>query len=84
LEIQEEKKYRLRVVNVGSLAGFTLSLPKSRIVPIQIDGGNKIKASDVSKAVGILYPGERVDLVVEWDQKLGAKELQLVVILDQE
>jgi len=71
------------MVNVGTLAGFTLSLLGSRISPIQVDGGGKIKTQN-SEAVGILYPGERVDLVVEWDRSSVAEEPQLVIILDQE
>ena len=31
----------------------------------EIDGGNEVKTSPESSSVGVLYPGERMDLVVE-------------------
>ncbi len=84
LQVEAGKRYRLRVLNAGSLAGFTLSLPGSKTTHIQIDGGNEIQASTEFTAVGVLYPGERVDLITERESSRKGNVPQLVVILDQE
>ncbi|RDL29994.1 uncharacterized protein BP5553_10621 [Venustampulla echinocandica] len=55
---------RLRVVNVGSLAGFTLGISSGTFTPLKLDGGRPISGSP-SNSVGVLYPGERVDLLLK-------------------
>lgn len=49
---------------------------------IQVDGGNKVKKHAEADSVGVLYPGERVDLIVEL--KESTENPRLEVTLDQE
>jgi FtsP/CotA-like multicopper oxidase with cupredoxin domain len=56
---------RIRVVNTGSIAGFTITLDGAIIRPVRVDGGFDVH-SEATETVGILYPGERVDIDVEW------------------
>lgn len=99
LGVDAGKKYRFRVVNVGSvspkgpgmnetsyfvrsLAGLTISISRSKMSAIQVDGGNKIKEHTKVESVGVLYPGERVDLILELDDLVESHQLE--VTLDQE
>ncbi|KAG0648377.1 Diphenol oxidase 2 [Hyphodiscus hymeniophilus] len=54
---------RLRVVNVGAMSGFNLTLESGNMRVIKIDGGNDVVPSASVESVGILYPGERVDII---------------------
>jgi hypothetical protein len=49
---------------------------------IQIDGGNNVEPMSSSSAIGILYPGERMDMIVEWPQAEPGSNF--TVILDTE
>ncbi|KAF5550714.1 hypothetical protein FMEXI_3673 [Fusarium mexicanum] len=77
-----EKKVRLRVVNTGSVAGLSLSVGGAIIRPVRVDGGFAVKA-EATEIVGILYPGERVDLEVEWKGD-HTREHWLTIYLDDE
>jgi len=44
------------------MSGFNITLPNGSVEAIQIDGGNPIIPTIASK-VGILYPGERLDVI---------------------
>jgi hypothetical protein len=71
---------------VRSLAGFTLQISPATVIPLTLDGGFKI-AFDASKtfdSVGILYPGERVDLLLQWDEPAAAHQSMLHITLDPE
>ncbi|KAF5664245.1 putative multicopper oxidase [Fusarium heterosporum] len=60
------RRTRLRFVNAGSIAGFTIRIDGAKLQPVRVDGGYHVR-SDMTETVGIIYPGERVDLDVEWD-----------------
>ncbi|KAF9770267.1 hypothetical protein IL306_012217 [Fusarium sp. DS 682] len=60
-----KKKTRLRIVNTGSIAGLSMRIDGAMIRPVRVDGGFSVK-SEATETVGILYPGERVDLDIEW------------------
>ncbi|KAI9663915.1 MAG: hypothetical protein M1821_007405 [Bathelium mastoideum] len=79
-----QKRYRLRVVNAGSLAGVTISLPESNLTAIEVDGGNKISPVP-AESVGVLYPGQRVDLSLSWDKNVShSRTSGLEIALDQD
>jgi hypothetical protein len=59
-------------------------MPGTQLSAIQVDGGGRLQSNEGSEAIGILYPGERVDMIVEWDQNPPDQQPHLVVILDQE
>jgi hypothetical protein len=50
---------------------------------LQIDGGNDVEPSPPSTAIGIIYPGERIDLLVEWPDS-DEDTSHLTIILDTE
>jgi hypothetical protein len=50
---------------------------------LQLDGGNRVENTPPSSAIGILYPGERIDLLVEW-LYTDEYETNLTIILDAE
>ncbi|KAF7595299.1 hypothetical protein BBP40_006548 [Aspergillus hancockii] len=54
--------YRLRVVNTGSLAGFTLALENQKMTVIQLDSID-VEPQEALSA-GILYPGQRMDIII--------------------
>ena len=45
------------------MSGFNLTLENAEMKVIKVDGGNDIVPSDSVQSVGILYPGERIDVV---------------------
>lgn len=77
-----QKKFRLRVVNTGSVAGLSLGVGGAIIRPVRVDGGFAVK-TEATETVGVLYPGERVDLEVEWKEKY-AGDRWLTVYMDDE
>ncbi|RMZ86630.1 hypothetical protein DV736_g6142, partial [Chaetothyriales sp. CBS 134916] len=64
LRLVTGKRYRLRLVNTGSLTGISLRIDNSSFMPFQVDGGNEISAAIV-EGVGIVYPGERADSILQ-------------------
>ncbi|KAF4633335.1 hypothetical protein G7Y89_g4775 [Cudoniella acicularis] len=73
---------RLRIVNVGSLAGFSLGLSSGTLRPLALDGGFPIDGLP-TKSVGIIYPGERLDLLLRTEKSTDLSS-SLTINLDQE
>ena len=63
LQLQGDKRYRLRLVNTGSLTGFSFTMDNASLSPFQLDGGNAISIAE-TQSIGIIYPGERADAVL--------------------
>jgi hypothetical protein len=61
------------------MSGLNLTIEKGSIRVIKIDGGNDILSSDPVESVGILYPGERIDIIMS-----GGSANSLSVTLDPE
>ena len=69
------------------MSGFTLKLPGRQMEVLSVDGGNEVKAPEhTSSTLGVLHPGERIDVAVDWMTVAGLDATQdfLQVILDQE
>ncbi|KAI8608695.1 Cupredoxin [Chytriomyces sp. MP71] len=79
----DSSRIRLRVINVGSLAGFTFEVSSASLTPITLDGGFQIE-SIPSASVGILYPGQRVDVLLQWNNRSSLTVPQLMIALDPE
>jgi hypothetical protein len=47
------------------MVGFTISVEGYTMHLIQVDGGSEVAEAKEAASVGIVYPGERVDIVVE-------------------
>ncbi|CAG1980275.1 unnamed protein product [Fusarium graminearum] len=77
-----DRRARIRVVNTGSIAGLTIRIDAAMMRPVRVDGGFDVH-SEATEAVGILYPGERVDIDVEWKDD-HAPNRWLTVYMDEE
>ncbi|KAJ5138163.1 hypothetical protein N7526_004396 [Penicillium atrosanguineum] len=55
--------YRLRVVNTGSLVGLTITSPTESLSIIEVDS-IKVAERPETNSIGILYPGQRMDLLM--------------------
>lgn len=67
-----------------ALTGFSLSISGHIMTLFQVDGGNEIEAAPEAKAIGILYPGERIDVIVERIGPEEVKDPMLTITLDRE
>ncbi|KAM6511313.1 hypothetical protein FALCPG4_016315 [Fusarium falciforme] len=77
-----EKAMRLRFANTGSVAGFSVQIDGATMQPVHVDGGFSVHA-ETSDSIGILYPGERVDVDVKWAEDY-VKGRWLSIDLDSE
>ena len=50
------------------MAGISIRFSNAKITPIQLDGGFEIARVSADE-VGVLHPGERVDVLLEWNQE---------------
>ncbi|PNY27652.1 Iron transport multicopper oxidase FET3 [Tolypocladium capitatum] len=73
---------RLRLVNTGTVAGITLMIDGATLHPVAVDGACSVAARP-GRSVGILYPGERVDVMVRWDAG-DVQQPRLNIYLDDE
>ena len=74
---------RLRIINIGSLTAFSLALFGYDLELITVDGGNGVKPTSLARELGVIYPGERIDVVIQRsDPANGAG--RITVSLDQE
>lgn len=76
LSLDATKRYRIRTVNVGDLAGFTISVTGGSMLPIQADGGSDI-IGRWTKSMGNLYPGQRVDVVFSGNDNVQNAALEV-------
>ncbi|RDW63538.1 hypothetical protein BP6252_11083 [Coleophoma cylindrospora] len=83
LLLDKQFRYRVRLVNVGSLTGISFTIPDSEMEVIQVDGGQPV-ISHRANSVGILYPAERVDFVLGWPKSVIDANTEIVIELDKE
>ncbi|UNI15436.1 hypothetical protein JDV02_001970 [Purpureocillium takamizusanense] len=88
--VLRDRRVRLRVVNTGVSAGITLSLSEGSMQVITVDGGHAV-ANDThaARSIGVLYPGERMDVIVQQASGTTARArseqgAKLIVTLDKE
>lgn len=65
---KEKTNAKLRVVNVGTIAGVSLAVSGATLQPTHVDSGWPVKAVP-GDVLGVLYPGERADAIMKWTQK---------------
>lgn len=65
------------------MTGITLSIPGTIVNTTHLDGSQEVN-SHPAHGVGILYPGERVDITVEWPEDQQEIESNLIISLDKE
>lgn len=69
------------------MSGISVQMPADRIAVLAVDGGNLVQSNEQSfSAVGVLHPGERVDVIVDWTKPSSQEDAQdyLEVVLDRE
>jgi hypothetical protein len=74
---------RVRIINTGSLVGFSVSTKGYKMMLIRIDGGQRVVEATAS-SIGILYPGERIDVVLERTLLDAKTSAVLKITLDRE
>ncbi|KAL1872857.1 hypothetical protein Plec18167_006507 [Paecilomyces lecythidis] len=86
LDLDPNLTYRIRVVNTGSLAGFTLRFQEENLQLIQLDGGIDVEPQSQKSATsaGILFPGQRMDLILRRSPEVDDQApSSLTIDLDQ-
>ncbi|EME41042.1 hypothetical protein DOTSEDRAFT_178384 [Dothistroma septosporum NZE10] len=81
LDLATDRHNILRIVNVGAYAGFSISLSDRLLRPIRVDAGHQVSAA-ASKSVGVLHPGERMDVLVLRQKSKSRPATELTVRLD--
>lgn len=80
--LSERKDAKLRVINVGTVAGVSMAVGGATLQATAVDGGWPIQANR-SDLLGIVYPGQRVDAALKWDD-VESEDSWLSVYLDEE
>ncbi|KUJ20809.1 uncharacterized protein LY89DRAFT_611217 [Mollisia scopiformis] len=78
------RRTRLRIINTGALTGFTMSMSGYTMTVITLDGGNEVASAPAASSVGVLYPGERMDVIIEKVETENEKEAIMTIKLDKE
>jgi len=61
-----------------------MSISGHKMTLFKIDGGNAVDTTPSAEAIGVLYPGERMDVIVEPVDSEEAKNSMLTIKLDRE
>jgi FtsP/CotA-like multicopper oxidase with cupredoxin domain len=72
--LKEKSKTKLRLVNASTIAGITVRAEGATLQALAVDGGCQIDTQP-RNSVGILYPGQRVDLLLDWKSSTPAMAL---------
>ena len=51
---------------------------------LKVDGGNAVASAPLTQSIGILYPGERIDVVVQRLNREEHMDAELTIRLDRE
>ncbi|GLI79669.1 hypothetical protein PoHVEF18_008008 [Penicillium ochrochloron] len=83
LDLDPDTAYRIRVVNTGALAGFSLVFDKENIDLIQVDSIDvkRSQQEDINSA-GILFPGQRMDFAIRTSSQQESPS-SMMIKLDQ-
>ncbi|KAK5688636.1 hypothetical protein LTS10_000614 [Elasticomyces elasticus] len=81
LRLDRSKKTIFRIINVGAYAGVSLSMVGSVMQVLALDGGHRVMAK-ITHSAGVLYPGERVSMLIEPLSEEGLGEAYLQLELD--
>ncbi|KAF1734621.1 Laccase-1 [Beauveria bassiana] len=65
LTMSGDKAIRLRVINTGAAAGLSFQLQNGTMQLLTVDGGGYVsKDTPQTPTMGVLYPGERMDMLL--------------------
>ncbi|KAL1859074.1 hypothetical protein VTK73DRAFT_7603 [Phialemonium thermophilum] len=83
LQLDKARRYRLRLINVGSMTGYSFGIADAQMQIVQVDGGYPV-TGDVANSIGVLHPAERIDVVVQWNETVRDVDTEMVIDLDNE
>jgi len=69
------------------MSGITIRLPTASISVLTMDGDNNIEVEEQAwSALGILHPGERIDIIVDWSRTSSNRVRydHMEILLDRE
>ncbi|KAG5959414.1 hypothetical protein E4U57_000704 [Claviceps arundinis] len=73
-------RVRLRIVNTGASAGYSLQLTGAAMKLVTLDGGGLVsKRTPWTSTIGVLYPGERMDVVLLPSGEQTTKALKIAL-----
>lgn len=87
--VSGEKAVRLRVINIGAASGLSFQLHNGTMQLLTVDGGG-YTAHDTPQTptMGVLYPGERMDMLLLPGETPADEEhildTQIKIVLDAE
>lgn len=89
LHFSADKAVRLRVINTGAAAGFSLQLGNGTLQLLTVDGGGLVSSSTPkTPTIGVVYPGERIDVLLLPDDTIQDErhmlDTEIKIILDPE
>lgn len=59
-------------------------MPNANMTVIQVDGGHRVVDAPGANSVGVLYPGERIDVIAEKTDLIPEKHSNFTISLDRE
>lgn len=89
LHFSADKAVRLRVINTGAAAGFSIQLGNGTVQLLTVDGGGLVSSSTPkTPTIGVVYPGERIDMLLLPDDTIQDErhilDTEIKIILDPE
>ncbi|QUC19070.1 uncharacterized protein UV8b_03311 [Ustilaginoidea virens] len=89
LQVFGNKAVRLRVVNVGASSGYSFQVENAALQLLAVDGGGAVSnATPQTSTLGVLYPGERMDVLLLPQKTITDRSapstVDLKIILDPE
>jgi FtsP/CotA-like multicopper oxidase with cupredoxin domain len=66
------------VINSGMLAGISITLTGHSMTVIQVDGGGNV-VPHTAGSVGVLFPGQRMDVILRWDSSASSSTIQIAL-----
>lgn len=70
-----KKRYRLRIINTGTFAGVSVTVPGASFTPMEVDGGHPVTGQTAS-SIGVIHPGQRVDLTLSFTSATPPNSIQ--------
>ena len=69
-----------------AMAGYNVAIPGISMTLIEVDGGNFVAGAELAESIGVLYPGERMDVIVQRQSNdvAGQSADTVIVALDKE
>jgi hypothetical protein len=66
------------------MVGYSISITGCIMYIIQVDGGSEVSNGHSATSIGILYPGERVDIIVERTPRFDKSNAAISIEFDAE